>query len=500
MKAELQHMFHSLRSVAARLQSMTNETAVLLGYRWRSSRWFILSCVAIALFSQNLLQSYIVPILPVMLESRLHVVKSHIQAVTSLVLSFHAIISMLTSPMIGPLADKVSSRKIPLIASLGAEMMGTIVIMMSTSVPVLLVGRGIQAIGGNAASILGLATLTETVGQDETGKTLGAISSIYTSGLLFGPMTSGMLMPLVGYWKTWCVALALLAVDLMMRFVLIANKQGPRPEDHASHDHEDTQTIDATDVTEQTALLGNPPCHNTDEPRPHIPQLANNPDDAETVSSPENSCLFIFTRLHALTAIACHTIMATVLLSLDTTLPLHAYRTFGWSTAQVSLMFLSLQLPSLLLSTLTGIIKDKLGTRFPTGVGLLAMGAFLWLLGAAADDGPRFLEVNGRSQAITMLALVGIGTARTLVSGSGTMEITNVVKEAHNEDPNRSGPNGKLSSAYSVANFFWDTGMLIGPIISGALTRVVGYYYMNMVVATLCCIVGLLALTFLSKT
>lgn len=68
-----------------------------------------------------------------MLETRLRVDKSDTQAVTSLVLSFHAGVSMLTSPFIGHLADKVPSRKMSLIASLGAEMMGTSVIMISSS-------------------------------------------------------------------------------------------------------------------------------------------------------------------------------------------------------------------------------------------------------------------------------------------------------------------------------------------------------------------------------
>lgn len=79
------------------------------------------------------MHSYIVPILPTILEDRLHVDKSETQAGASLVLSLHALVSMLTSPLIGYLADKISSQKKSLIASLGAEMIGTIVIMVSPS-------------------------------------------------------------------------------------------------------------------------------------------------------------------------------------------------------------------------------------------------------------------------------------------------------------------------------------------------------------------------------
>ena len=68
-----------------------------------------------------------------MLEDRLYVGKSETQTVTSLVLSVHAFLSMLTSPLVGYLADKMPNRKSSLLMSLGAEMVGTVVIMISPS-------------------------------------------------------------------------------------------------------------------------------------------------------------------------------------------------------------------------------------------------------------------------------------------------------------------------------------------------------------------------------
>ena len=60
-----------------------------------------------------------------------------------------------------------------------------------------------------------------------------------------------------------------------------------------------------------------------------------------------------------------------------------------------------------------------------------------------------------------------------------------LMKDIDEEQPNRFGPNGKMSSAYSLTNFTWNLGLLLGPIISGFLTRTVGYYYMNMVIGTI---------------
>ncbi|KOS46911.1 hypothetical protein ACN38_g2100 [Penicillium nordicum] len=192
-----------------------------LGYSWRSAKWFIITCITIALFSENFLYSYIVPILPVMLTERLHIDPSEVQYTTSLVLSTNAFVSLLTAIPTGYLADKIPSRQVSLLASLGLEAIGTLVIVFATNIPLLLVGRSIQAVGGNAAWIVGIATISDAVGQENTGKTMGVVSSFFLSGLLFGPMFSGTLLGLVGYWPTWMFAIAVLVIDMLLRVVMI---------------------------------------------------------------------------------------------------------------------------------------------------------------------------------------------------------------------------------------------------------------------------------------
>ncbi|KAJ5294435.1 hypothetical protein N7508_009256 [Penicillium antarcticum] len=480
-----------------------------LGYRWRSSQWFTVASIAMALFSANFLYSYIVPILQIILEDRLHVEKSQTQAVTSLVLSSHAFVSMLAGPVIGHVADRIPNRKRSLLMGLGAELIGTIIIMISPSVPMMLIGRSIQAIGGNAAWIVGLATLADTVGQENTGKTLGAISSFYSSGVLFGPMASGMLLGLVGYWMTWMAAIAVLAIDILMRVLMIEKNHNQHMKnttstsaDKYANDIEATQPLDSNEVNEETSLLHASEDEHQDYTKQKqdvtVTQLWS---DTEPDSPPsyENFYMFIVTNPRALTALICHASMAVILLSLDTTLPLHATRTFGWSTARVSSMFLILQIPSLMFSTFMGMLKDRVGVKVPTGLGFFTMTFFLWLLGAAGNDGLAFANAEEMGQTVSMVSIAGMGIARVLISGSGIMEITNVMKEAQETHPSRFGPNGKMSSAYSMTNFTWNTGMLIGPIMSGVLVRTVGYYYMNTVIAMISFMVGILALTFLGQ-
>lgn len=63
-----------------------------------------------------------------MLEERLKTDPSQTQRLTYNLLSIHALTSVIAAPIVGHVADKVPSRKVSLIASLGAEVVGTVIV------------------------------------------------------------------------------------------------------------------------------------------------------------------------------------------------------------------------------------------------------------------------------------------------------------------------------------------------------------------------------------
>ncbi|KAJ5931103.1 hypothetical protein N7466_006596 [Penicillium verhagenii] len=493
---------------------MAYKSNLPIGYRWRSSNWFIISCIAIALFSENFLYSYIVPILQVMLEERLGIDESELQETTSLVLTVHALVCLVAGPLTGWLADKAPNRRLPLLLSLGAELVGTVIIMLSPNLPVLLFGRALQAIGGNTVWIVGLATVADTVGHENTGKVLGGISSFFVSGLLFGPMAAGTFLQVLGYWMTWMLPILMLVLDMLMRMIMIENKNGHRSptkeylsDDTAPIENGVRGEISVDDlIHEDSALVDiqspNPNAYYDYDDDPHPPRRDVPPHKAPTTnveksSFTSNIYTMILSDSRAAGGLICNFTQAVILVALDTTLPLHCIEQFGWNTARVSLMFLLLQIPSLLLGSVTGLLKDKVGTKLPTSIGFLTASVFLWLLGTASSDGLSIVGTGKKGQAIYMVAVIGIGISRTFISGCGTIEITNVMREIHEEHPERFGSQKNFSSGFSMTNFCWTAGMLVGPVLSGFLTRSVGYYYMNLTCAIMSVIVGLVGMTFL---
>ncbi|KXG47828.1 Tetracycline resistance protein, TetA/multidrug resistance protein MdtG [Penicillium griseofulvum] len=297
-----------------------------LGYRWRSSNFFILTCVTIALFSENFLYSFIIPILQLMLEDRLRLDPTKTQTTTSALLSTHALVCFVSGPFIGNLADKIPSRKGPLLVSLGGEIVGTIIIAAAPSLPVLFFGRVIQGIFGNAVWIIGYATIADTVGSDNRSRAISTISAFFISGLLVGPMETGTLIGLIGYWPTWLTAILVLVIDMIMRVIMIESPM--KGVDDAEYLAPEVIASDET-----SALI--PPSANGDrEPGYHTKQDEALP--SHPIESPAlNFYRVILSHPRALTAMACHATNGLTLVAIDTTLPLHVTRAFGWDTSRV---------------------------------------------------------------------------------------------------------------------------------------------------------------------
>ncbi|RJE24893.1 Mfs transporter [Aspergillus sclerotialis] len=421
-----------------------------VGYKWRSSKVFILSTVTIAIFSENFLYSFIVPILPVMIEDRLKFDPSQTQRITYQVLTVHALTSVISGPIVGYIADKVPSRKVSLMFSLGAEVIGTVVVATCISLPLIILGRIIQAIGGVAVWVVGSATVADTVGTQHLGTTLSMISVFFAAGVLLGPMVAGILMHLFGYWVTWATAIVVLVVDIFMRLVMIESS-GDGKEVDAKDKNPEAANEDISDSTansdarsgdadmavvmpvpigddENTALLQNE--HSTT-----YDSVKNGHCDGNQSPAPENQkpeekypashfYSVMFRQSRVIAALIIQMSNSIILVSFDTTLPLHVKRVFGWNTLNAGLMFGLLQLPLMIFGPVAGRLKDKIGVCYPAGFGFLTLAPLLWLLGFPGEDGTSWFGSGERGKTAYMVTIVCIGLARAVTAGSATIELT----------------------------------------------------------------------------
>lgn len=133
--------------------------------------------VGIGAFTDMFLYGLIVPVLPFMLQERIHVPDSQIQSTISYLLAIYAAASCLASPIAGVLADRLSSsRQFPFLLGLVLLLLSTILLAVGNSIPILALARFLQGASGGTVWTIGLALLIETVGQQNLGVTIGTVS------------------------------------------------------------------------------------------------------------------------------------------------------------------------------------------------------------------------------------------------------------------------------------------------------------------------------------
>ena len=152
------------------------------GLRWRSSTNFILATVALGLFTDLFLYGLPVPLLPYILEDRLHLPPTKIQSHLSGLLAAHAISSVIFCPISGILTDKFSGRKVPYLAGVLALLLATILFFLGRNIAILVIARVLQGSSGALVWTVGQAILIDTVGAENVGKATGSVRVL--SGLL----------------------------------------------------------------------------------------------------------------------------------------------------------------------------------------------------------------------------------------------------------------------------------------------------------------------------
>jgi MFS family permease len=345
-------------------------------------------------YLESFLYGFLVPILPYMFRNRLNLDISQTQRLTSAVLSLHGFISAVSGPVIGHFADKTLDRKTPLLLSLAGCIAGTIMVACSRVLPFLFLGRILQGVAGSTAWIVGLATVADTLGQDNMGTVMGVIMSFVNAGMISGPMVSGIMLEVAGYWLTWCVPLLVLVVDVIARLLMI---EAP----------EESSSDSSSEVAEATSLLPQ--------------QERSNSHDASTTIG---FWRFMLSDIRVVTTLIVAISCTGMNTSFHTTLALHTQEAFGWGTSRVGFMFFLLAMPAIILGPFAGMLRDRIGVKIPATISLILQAMMMGLLGAAGNPNLPWASFQNRGPALFIAGIIAMGTLRPFVSGIGPVELT----------------------------------------------------------------------------
>ena len=190
----------------------------------RSSKWFILFTISVAIFTDIFLYGVIVPVIPFALSLRAGVKEADVQHWVSVLLAVYSAALLVSAPFLGWIADRVKARRGPLLAGLLLLAGATLMLMLGRSVAVLVAGRLLQGLSAGVVWVAGLAVLADTTGSDDIGETMGIVSLAYSLGILIAPLLGGVVYQSGGYYSVFYMAFGLIFLDIVLRFTFIEKK------------------------------------------------------------------------------------------------------------------------------------------------------------------------------------------------------------------------------------------------------------------------------------
>ncbi len=149
--------------------------------------------------------------------------------ITSYMLAFAALM-----PLTAWLRDRMGHKQL-YIASLAVFTLGSVLCGIAWNLPVMIIARVIQAIGGGAITPTGMAMITETFEPHERGKALGFWGMGAVMGPAFGPTVGGFLTKQFGWPSIFLVNLPIGLIGIFFA-IKILKKDVPHPSNHRPFD------------------------------------------------------------------------------------------------------------------------------------------------------------------------------------------------------------------------------------------------------------------------
>ncbi|PYH96206.1 MFS amine transporter [Aspergillus ellipticus CBS 707.79] len=431
---------------------------------FRSSKAFVISVVAIAVFTDVFIYGMIVPILPIVLKSRIIVPDDELQQWMSIMLAAFAGALFFGSPIFGYFADKSTSRQLPFLVGLVALAGTTIVFWFATSVTALVVARTLQGLSAAVVWTVGLALVVDTVGKDQVGAAMGYVSMALTVGTVFGPFIGGIMLSRVSYHSVFILAIGLIVLDISLRLVMIERKSASQwMGDDATTDGETEGLLRGGGGGGGYAAI---PQDCAPTAVPGADEVGDEPLSAGKKTSVPGIVRLIYSGRLLVVLIA--TVADAIMYSaFDTVLPLYVMKTFDWGPLEIGLCFLPLFAPSFL-SPWVGDAVDRWGARRIAFIGFLLDFPTLLLF--------RFVANNTTQDQVLLYVFLGLaGMASTLQLVSLMAEVSNVTEQYEREFPGILGAQGGTAQAYGLFNVAWSGGQVLGPLLAGLLVDRAGW-------------------------
>ncbi|POS83080.1 hypothetical protein EPUL_003738, partial [Erysiphe pulchra] len=417
------------------------------------------------MFTDLFLYGIIVPTLPFILSSRLHLPHNEMQQSISLLLAYYAGASVVASLPAGYIADHLPSHQLPFLSGLLAMLISTALLWLGQTWTILAIARVFQGISASVVWTVGLTMILDAVGSRNLGVVLSSIFGFICVGELLAPVLGGIIYQQLGEAWVFGVGFLMLAFDLVVRILVVEKKVVKRYgwdnilfQKDSNHPNETSPLISTKDKTVVKVTDISSESLNEWKLPSNVPNwFSKIPILYLTSNSPRISASLLLCLTHSMT-----------LGIFDATIPLESFDLFSFTSRSAGLLFIPLILPYLLLAPIAGLIVDRYGTKIPTAIGLLILASPLTLFGTvkAVSSGQEghIIEVIKFS---VLLSICGIGIA--FISSQSIIDESFVVDKYEKANPELFPDGAPYAQLYAMNNVVFSLGLTLGPLIAGSI-------------------------------
>ncbi|KAJ5673762.1 hypothetical protein N7462_009201 [Penicillium macrosclerotiorum] len=427
----------------------------------RSSDVLITSAVAAALFTDSFLYTVVVPVIPTALRVRVGLSEGDQQKWTSILLSLYAAALLLASPPLGYLADRMSSRRVPLLLGLVALAASTGLLCSGTTVGLWAAGRFCQGLSAAVVWAVGFALIRDTIPPEKFGRVIGILGMASSVGSMTGPLLGGLLYERGGYYAVFGLSFGVIGLDVILRFLLIEKRQAAKwlaasgVQLQLESQGRSSQLIEPRDEESETEDMN---------------RIQTPVESVAPICSSSWGLTFLLLRSPRLASVlGGYMVIALIGASFNTILPLCVEETFGWQQMGQGLIFIPLAAPHAF-NPLIGRIVDhsrRSSRYFAAGAMFLSVPVYALL---------RLVDQNSLGQKVLLCALLAlIGLSLAVCMPPLMIEVSFELSRLEQNDPSLFSGGGATAQAYGMLNSAWATGNLIGPYLAGYVKEAAGW-------------------------
>jgi EmrB/QacA subfamily drug resistance transporter len=192
----------------------------------RTHYWITFTVLAAATIAYALLQSLVIPVLAT-IQAGLHTTQNDV----TWVLTAYLLSASIFTPIVGRLGDMFGKERM-LVFALVALAGGCVLAALASSLPVMIVARVIQGIGGGVLP-LAFGLIRDEFPQEKVAGAVGVIAALAAAGAGLGIVLAGPIVNALDYhWLFW-IPMIILALSAVAAHVVVPESP-PRPGERVS--------------------------------------------------------------------------------------------------------------------------------------------------------------------------------------------------------------------------------------------------------------------------